>query len=74
MVALNLEKTSSAAGVPNATARAERRAVTRAARRLAASPVSLYHWLSGPPLTQLERERATLADARNLRGRGTLLV
>lgn len=70
MVVLNLEKTSSDAGAANAPAWA----VTRAARRLASSPVSLYRWLSGPPLTQLERERATLADARNLRGRGTLIV
>ena len=43
-------------------------------RRLASVPGSLYGWVSGPALTNLERERATLAEARNSRGRGTLIV
>ena len=51
----------------------ERRA-GRIVRRAASLPVSLYGWLSGPPMTSLERERATLAEARNSRGGGTLIV
>ena len=74
MATLRLDKASSDTDPANAPAQANKWAVTRAARRLADSPASLYRWLSGPPLTQLERERATLADARNLRGRGTLIV
>ena len=46
----------------------------RIAHRIASLPFSLYGWVSGPPITKLERERAALADARNLRGRGTLIV
>ncbi len=47
---------------------------SRIARRLASVPGSLYSWVSGPPMTSMERERATLAYARNGRGRGTILV
>lgn len=47
---------------------------TRLARRLASAPASLYGWISGPPMTNLERERATLADVSNSKGAGTMLV
>ena len=50
-----------------------KRRPSRIVRRVASSPLSFYNWLSGPPMTNLERSRATLADARNLVGRGTLL-
>ena len=73
MTTLRLDKTTdnSAANLP---AHADRWAVTRAARRLASSPVSLYLWLSGPPLTELDRNRADLAYAEGAQGRGALIV
>ena len=73
MATLRLDKTAdnSAAKAP---AHVKRWAVTRAARRLASSPVSLYLWLSGPPLTELDRNRASLAYAEGAQGRGGLIV
>ena len=73
MAALSLDKTSSVASA-NAPAHAGKWAVTRAARRLASSPVSLYLWLSGPPLTELDRTRAELAFAEGAQGRRGLIV
>ena len=43
-------------------------------RRLAYVPDSLYGWVSGPAMTDMERERTTLAEARNSRSRGTLII
>ena len=37
-------------------------------------PASLYLWLSRPPSTQLERERATQAYAEGAQGRGALVA
>lgn len=73
MATLRLDKTTDNRSA-NAPARADKWAVTRAARRLVASPVYLYLWLSGPPLTELDRERATLAYAEGAQGRGGLIV
>ena len=56
MTTLRLDK-STENSAANAPAHTDRWAVTRAARRLASSPVSLYLWLSGPPLTELDRNR-----------------
>lgn len=47
---------------------------TRLARQLVSAPASLYGWISGPPMTNLERERATLADVKNSKGAGTMLM
>ena len=74
MATLRLDKRSAETGPVNAAARANNRAVTRAARRVVSSPVSLYLWLSGPALTQLDRERAALAYAEGAQGRGALIV
>ena len=49
-------------------------AASRVARRLVSSPMTLYLWLSGPPATSQERERAELADARNALYRRILVV
>ena len=46
----------------------------RIALRLASIPASVYGWASGPATTNLERERATLADVRNSRRGRTILV
>ena len=46
----------------------------RIARRIASLPLSFYGWVSGPPITKLERERAALAYARNAQGSRTLIV
>ncbi len=46
----------------------------RIARRVVSVPASLYDWASGPPVTGMERERATLADIKNSRSAGTLLI
>ena len=46
----------------------------RMVRKLASSPVSFYNWLSGPPLTELERKRANLAYAEGAQGRRGLIV
>ena len=45
----------------------------RVVRGLAAFPVSLYGWVSGPPLTSRERLRVNLAYVRNSQGRAPLL-
>ena len=74
MAAPSLDKTSSGASTTNAPAHSDKWAVTRAARRLASSPVSLYLWLSGPPLTELDRTRADLAFAEGAQGRRGLIV
>ncbi len=74
MTALNLEKTSSEASAADAPAHANKWAASRAARRLVSSPVSLYLWLSGPPLTELDRARANLAYAEGAQGRRGLIV
>ena len=50
------------------------RAASRVVRGLVSSPLSLYLWLSGPPLTSKERTRAELADARNALYRRGLVV
>ena len=34
-------------------------------RRLAALPLSLYYWMSGPPATDQERLRAFIAEGTN---------
>ena len=73
MTTLRLDKTTDN-GAANSPAHADKWAVTRAARRLASSPVSLYLWLSGPPLTELDRNRANLAYAEGAQGRGGLIV
>ena len=73
MATLRLDKTSDT-GTASAPAHADKWAVTRAARRVVSSPVSLYLWLSGPALTELDRERATLAYAEGAQGRGALIV
>ena len=73
MTTLRLDKTTDNSAA-NAPAHADKWAVTRAARRLAASPVSLYLWLSGPPLTELDRTRADLAFAEGAQGRRGLIV
>ena len=74
MTALNLDKTSSEASAANAPAHSNKWAASRAARRLASSPVSLYLWLSGPPLTELDRARANLAYAEGAQGRRGLVA
>ena len=43
-------------------------------RRVFSSPVSLYLWLSGPPMTGRDRMQAELADARNSLYRRNLVV
>lgn len=73
MTTLRLDKTTDNTAA-NAPAHADKWAVTRAARRLASSPVSLYLWLSGPPLTELDRTRADLAFAEGAQGRRGLIV
>ena len=73
MTTLRLDKTTENSAA-NAPAHAGKWAVTRTARRLASSPVSLYLWLSGPPLTELDRNRADLAYAEGAQGRGALIV
>ena len=45
----------------------------RVVRGLASFPVSLYGWVSGPPLTSRERLRVNLAYVRNSQGRAPLL-
>ena len=74
MATPNLNKTFSNTSSANAPADADKWAVTRAARRLASSPVSLYLWLSGPPSTQLERRRADLAYVEGARFHKGLVV
>ena len=74
MATLRRNKTSSDTGTTNAPAHTDKWAVTRAARRAVFSPVSLYLWLSGPPSTRLERERAALAYAEGVQGRGALVA
>ena len=74
MATLRQDKTSPDATAADAPARADKWAVTRAARRAVSSPASLYLWLSGPPSTRLERERATLAYAEGAQGRGALVA
>ena len=73
MTTLRLDKTTDN-GPANSPAHADNWAVTRAARRLASSPVSLYLWLSGPALTELDRTRADLAYAEGAQGRRGLIV
>ena len=46
----------------------------RIVRQVAGVPVSLYYWISGPPVTSIEKERATLADASNSRRGATLVI
>ena len=70
MATLRRNRTSSDTGTTNAPAHTAKWAVTRAARRA----VSLYLWLSGPPSTRLERERAALAYAEGVQGRGALVA
>ena len=74
MATLRRDKISSDASAPSAWAHAGKWAVTRAARRAVASPVYLYLWLSGPPSTRLDQERATLAYAEGTQGRGALVA
>lgn len=76
MATLRPDKTSPSPGAKdaNAPARVNKWAVTRAARRVVSSPVSLYSWISGPPLTELDRKRAALAYAEGAQGRGVLIV
>ena len=45
----------------------------RIVRRLVSSPVSFYNWLSGPPLTNLDRAQAELSYAEGVQGRGWLI-
>lgn len=40
-------------------------AAARVVRKLIAPPSSLYAWISGPPMTELERKKLQLADANN---------
>jgi hypothetical protein len=42
-------------------------------RKLAALPVSLNDWLSGPPMTDLERTRAVLAEITNSQAHRTIV-
>ena len=74
MATLRLDQGTSETGAANAPSHTNKWAVTRAARRVVSSPVSLYLWLSGPPLTELDRERATLAYVEGAQGRGALIV
>ena len=77
MTTFNFNKVSRSSGtaaLPAAKrAQAGKGRAGRMVRRLASFPVSLDNWLSGPPLTNLERERATLAYVRNHQGSGTIL-
>ena len=57
-----------------AAKQASKRRPGRVVRRLASSPVAFYNWLSGPPLTELDRSRANLAYAEGAQGRGALIV
>ena len=43
-------------------------------RRVASVQAAVYDWASGPPITALEREQALMADIRNYRRTGTLLI
>ena len=67
MTAFRIDRISRDGGVAEATAamRAARIGAGRVGRRAAA----VYGWLSGPPVTDLERDRAALAAARNFPGR-----
>ncbi len=74
MATLRRDKTSPDTSAANTPAHTGKWAVTRTARRAISMPASLYLWLSGPPSTQLERERATLAYAEGAQGRGALVA
>ena len=74
MATLRLNKTSSDIRAANAPAHAVKWAVPRTSRRAVASPASLYLWLSRPPSTRLERERATMSYAEGAQGRGALVA
>ena len=63
MTAFRIDRVSRNGGV--AESPAARRVAGRVGRRAAA----VYGWLSGPPVTGLERDRAALAAARNFPGR-----
>ncbi len=62
------------ASQPGPAKSAQKWAASRMARRLVTSPVSLYAWLSGPPMTSRDRMRAELADDRNSLYRRTLVL
>ena len=67
------EREVSSAETP-AARQASKRRPGRVVRRLVSSPVSFYNWLSGPPLTELERSRAKLAYTEGVQGRGALIA
>ncbi len=56
-------------GVNDGAVLTERRTPVRIVRELAATTAALYSWLSGPPATELQRSRATLAEVSNHQGR-----
>ena len=71
----NESSNSDTASLPAAKrARAGRGRPARIVRRLAAVPSSFYGWVSGPPMTKLERERAALVAVTNFRRSGNLLA
>ena len=76
MTAFNLNKIPRNADTAETPAarQASKQRPGRMVRKLASSPVSFYNWLSGPPLTDLDRARANLAYAEGAQGRGALIV
>ena len=74
-IAEKVSRNPGIAALPAATrAKALQGRRTRFVRRLVSAPGSFHAWVSGPPMTTLEREQARLASIRNVRGHGTLLV
>ena len=63
MTAFRIDRISRNGGV------AESPAAMRATRRIGRRAAAVYGWLSGPAVTELERDRAALAAARNFPGR-----
>ena len=76
MTGFNLNKIRREADTAETLAakQASKRRPGRMVRKLASSPVSFYNWLSGPPLTELDRSRANLAYAEGAQGWGALIV
>ena len=72
MTAFNRNQVSRNA--PVAASPAAQRAMRRGAGRVGRRVAALYGWLSGPPVTELERSRAALAEARNSQGRRGLFI
>lgn len=66
---------ASIATLPDAKrAQARQRRHGEIVRRFASFPAFFYCWASGPAVTNLERDRAAVADARNLLGKYISLV